>query len=104
MDWKKEGQFDEFLDVDEYRLTRLAGGGVITSIVMTTQDLEVKLGQRVCSNGRFGALKGTLGIIVEIKVPRENGRTTDVIVVRFEGARSPTHMKFHELNLSQQGA
>ncbi len=103
MDWKREGQF-EFLEVDGYRLTRIGGGGVITSVAVIVSGLEVKLGQRVYSNGQFGVPKGTLGLVVEIKAPRENGRTSDVVVVHFEGGCSPTHMKFHELNLSQQGA
>lgn len=99
MDWAREGSI-EFLDVDGYHLTRLASGGVITSIAVIVSGLEVKLGQRVYSNGGFGPSKGTLGIVVEIETPYENGRTADVIAAHFEGDSVSTHMKFKDLDFS----
>jgi len=98
MSWVKEGSV-EFLECAGYRLERFVNAGQITSIKF--YSLELKLGQRVYSNGRFGPPKGTLGIVVKIGIPYEDGRTNDVIVVHFEGESSSIHMKFRDLDFSQ---
>ncbi len=61
------------------------------------------LGQKVFSNGRFAATKGTMGIVVDLKMPYENGKTGDVIVVWFENHQAAKHMKFHDLEQVQVG-
>ncbi len=99
MDWAKEGPI-EFLEIGSYRLERFAGSGPVISIKIIASNLEVKLGQRVYSNGRFWAPKGTLGIVVGIGVPFENALTTDIIVVHFEGDYCPVHMKFRDLDFA----
>ena len=47
-----------------------------------------ELGQRVTANGRFGAPKGTVGVILRIIRPWENGRTSNFLAVEFPRQRA----------------
>ena len=47
-----------------------------------------ELGQEVVANGRFGATKGTVGVILRIIRPWENGRTTNFLAVEFPRQRA----------------
>ena len=76
-------------------LTWSSQGGRIIAIKQILR--EIKLGQRVYSNGNFAASTGTLGLVVAITPPFKNGRTTDIIQVWFEGDSSPSDMKFTDL-------
>jgi hypothetical protein len=62
-------------------------------------DREVKIGQRVVSNGRYPefAKEGVSGIVTKLDEPHTDGRTTDVINVWFEGNAYPHYMKFRDL-------
>lgn len=58
---------------------------------------EVKLGQRVYSNGRILVPEGVLGIIVKINEPDCEGRTTNIFDVWFEDHDHTTSMKIKDL-------
>lgn len=68
-------------------------------ILIRSGDHEVKIGQRVVSNGRYPefAKEGVSGIVTKLDEPHTDGRTTDVINVWFEGNAYPHYMKFRDL-------
>jgi len=71
---------------------------IIALTVKGLPCMRLQLGDRVTSNGRFVSKKGTEGSVVELKVPFENGRTNDVIIVKWEGNKIPASMKFKDLD------
>ena len=58
---------------------------------------NIELGQKVYSNGRIFAPKGTLGIVVGLHMPSESGRTSNIIEVWFEGFQNTREMKLKDL-------
>lgn len=72
-------------------------GGPILSV--KHGQVEIKLGQRVYSNGRIWYPAGTLGLVVNIRLPFERGRSYDILDVFFEGDSTSAHMKFKDLQL-----
>lgn len=66
-------------------------------------EKEIKLGQRVYSNGAFATPAGTMGLVVGIEFPHQWGRSSNIIRVWFEGYDMPDNMKFKEL-LLEKGA
>lgn len=68
-------------------------------VSVKSNDREVKIGQRVFSNGRYPefAKEGVSGIVVKLHEPHTDGRTTDVINVWFEGNSRDNAMKFKDL-------
>jgi hypothetical protein len=75
---------------DSYRAERSPGGAIVA---LTLWNATWRVGQEVVSNGRFGPPAGAVGVIEEILLPHENGRTSDVLIVRFRGADLPFSMK-----------
>ncbi|MBI5150952.1 MAG: hypothetical protein HZA34_00040 [Candidatus Pacebacteria bacterium] len=69
-------------------------GGQIVSAVYSGK--EIKLGQKVYSNGRIFVPAGTIGIVVEIHEPGD-GLTSNIFDVWFEGEPSATLMKTKDL-------
>ena len=59
----------------------------------------INVGQKVISNGRFGASRGTKGIVKKIDEPFSKGRTDDIICVLFNSHNFPNNMKFKDLEL-----
>lgn len=62
-----------------------------------TSGQLVVLGQKVFANGRYGAPNGTMGIVIGLNLPYEDDRTSDILVVWFEGFEHEHHMKFKDL-------
>ncbi|MDO8590615.1 MAG: hypothetical protein Q7R65_01410 [bacterium] len=58
---------------------------------------KIRLGDRVYSNGRIFAPKGTLGIVVGLHMPGESGHTSNIIQVWFEGFSGTRDMKTKDL-------
>ncbi len=71
--------------------------GTITVLTFGGQSLQV--GSTVKANGRFSVPAGTVGEVVHFLEPYESPNTTDIIMVLFEGRRSPEPMKFKDLVL-----
>jgi hypothetical protein len=86
---------EEMVEVHGHTVRRNIGG--IATQCQINGSSVVHLGQKVYANGRFGPADGTLGIVVGIDIPGENGRSTDIIEVWFEGEQSPLHMKTKDL-------
>ena len=76
------------LDVDD-------ASGVIKKITQLVQT--VCLDQRVLSNGRTHVPKGTLGTVVRIEYPYIAGRTSDVLVVRWDGRSEVSSTKMKDI-------
>ena len=70
-------------------------GRIISATDVSGQTFD--LGQTVVANGRFAALMGTVGTLIEIQRPWTDGRTSDFLVVLFDGHKVPSHMKPKDL-------
>lgn len=81
---------------DGIEYTKDDGGRIILAV---HSGREIKLGQKVHSNGRFMIPDGVLGIVVCIHEPGENGLTSNIFDVWFEGASSTTLMKTKDLRI-----
>jgi hypothetical protein len=91
----KISETEESVEVHGHTVRRYIGG--IATQCQINGSVVVHLGQRVYSNGRFGPPAGTIGIVAGIDIPGENGRSTNIIEVWFEGEQSPLHMKTKDL-------
>lgn len=78
---------------NSFDLTKEDGGRIISAVY---SGREVKLGQKVCSNGRIFVPDGTMGIVVCIREPGD-GLTSNIFEVWFEGEPSATLMKTKDL-------
>ncbi len=74
---------------------------VAVSIAGVTPRYRIGLGQLVFANGRYLVENGRLGIVVKIFLSFEEGRTTDILDVHFEGLRNACRIKFKDLDLEQ---
>ncbi len=70
-------------------------------VAITYSSKTVRLGQEVRASGRIFKEAGTVGKVIDLRTPFENGLTSDVIVVLFEGDDFPYYMKFKDLDLSR---
>ncbi|MDO8569819.1 MAG: hypothetical protein Q7R89_03575 [bacterium] len=85
-------------EVGEFKLYRLKSkrGVIRISNIMRS----VRIGQLVTASGRqYRVPKGTVGIVTKIVIPFNDGRTSDVIAVWFEGCDTSYFMKFEDLEL-----
>lgn len=74
---------------DTFRTRR----GKICSAVVNGR--KVRLYQEVVSTGRFVmARRGLVGTVIEIAKPGENGRTSHIVRVKWEGIDYPMWMDF----------
>lgn len=74
--------------------------GVIIAVRSNSQRIEV--GQRVYSNGRMFRPEGCGGTVVGIVEPYTHGRSSDILLVRWDG--SDAHClsaKFKDLDLPE---
>jgi hypothetical protein len=63
----------------------------------------VCIGDRVVSNGRFGAHDGTPGTVVAIDKPYTKSRTSNVVHVEWDGVgKTPKAMKLKDLRWSEE--
>lgn len=69
--------------------------GVIKSI--RSQSFFVSVGDSVVSNGRYRIEKDVPGTVVRIDYPYINGRTTDILVVRWDGQKQVLSMKIKDV-------
>lgn len=81
---------------DGIDFTKDDGGRIISA---THSGREIKLGQKVHSNGRYMVTDGILGIVIVIHEPGEKGLTSNIFEVWFEGASHPTLMKTKDLRI-----
>lgn len=79
---------------DAYRLERDEGGDVGLLMLHTRTFTR---GQAVIANGRFGMPPGSRGVIEWLVEPFTEGRTTNVIGIRFEGLGHLVWMKPEDL-------
>lgn len=77
-----------------FGLIKNDGGQIVSA---TYSGREIKLGQKVRSNGRILVPNGTVGIVVRIHEPGD-GLTSNIFEVWFEGEPSATLMKTKDLN------
>jgi hypothetical protein len=58
---------------------------------------SVNVGDTVISSGRIFSPAGTRGVVIGLSEPFTNGRTTDIIRVRWPNREGPAQMKFGDL-------
>ncbi len=85
----------EIVDVVGYQLHSVRGHRI--HMIRVSNGREIRLGQRVYANGRFGAEDGTLGLVTNLATPFSGCRTSDIIDVWFEGFDSAISMKAKDL-------
>lgn len=78
---------------NSFDLTKDDGGRIISA---EHSGREVKLGQKVFSNGRIFVPDGTIGIVVKIHEPGD-GLTSNIFDVWFEGSLDSSLMKTKDL-------
>lgn len=78
---------------NSFDLTKEDGGRIISA---TYSGREIKVGQKVYSNGRILVPDGTMGIVVGILEPGD-GLTSNIFAVWFEGETNTTLMKTKDL-------
>ena len=78
---------------NSFDLTKNDGGHIISAVF---SGREIKLGQKVHSNGRIFVPDGTMGIVVEIHEPGGD-LTSNIFDVWFEGEPGPSLMKTKDL-------
>lgn len=71
-----------------------AGDKIIT---LKSGKYNVELGGEVVANGRFFAQDGAVGYVVNIALPDQDGRTSNIIDVVFKGAHGISKMKLKDL-------
>lgn len=71
--------------------------GVIKSI--RSQSFFVSVGDNVVSKGRYRIEKDVAGTVVRIDYPYISGRTTDILVVRWDGRKEVLSMKIKDVQL-----
>lgn len=69
-------------------------GGQIVSAVYSGR--EIKLGQKIVSNGRIFVSDGTVGIVVRIHEPGD-GLTSNIFEIWFEGQHGSSMMKTKDI-------
>ncbi|HXV26704.1 MAG TPA: hypothetical protein VD862_01625 [Candidatus Paceibacterota bacterium] len=78
---------------------RIGDEGVITQAT-DAMGRSFRLGQRLTANGRFGAPRGSVGVLVQIHRPFYDGRTSDILKVLFENPVAlVVNMKIKDLEL-----
>ncbi|MDO8728385.1 MAG: hypothetical protein Q7K26_00670 [bacterium] len=85
-------------EVHGFKLFRLKSGPERV-IRITNGMFSVRIGQLITASGRYHVPIGTVGIVTSIAIPFEDGYSSDVIVVWFEGCDSTSFMKFADLQL-----
>ena len=82
-----------------FEITKDDGGRIISVIENADCAVarEIKLGQKVYSNGRLLIPDGIFGIVVGLHEPYHNSRTTNIFEVWFEGDSHTTFMKTKDL-------
>lgn len=78
---------------NSFDLTKNDGGRIISAIY---SGREIKLGQKVCSNGRILVADCTVGIVIGIHEPGGD-LTSNIFEVWFEGEPSAVLMKTKDL-------
>lgn len=66
-------------------------------IALKAGKFDLELGGEVVANGKYGVPAGTHGRIVELSMPDQQGRTSNVISVLFEQSRIVYEMKLKDL-------
>lgn len=89
----------KIINRDGWKYEVVEDTGEIHSVVMYGR--KVSLGDKVYSNGRYGARNGKAGIITRLFYFFEGKRTSDVIEVTFDDHSFPTDMKFEDLYFEQ---
>jgi hypothetical protein len=87
-------------EVGGFKIYRIGSGtNTATRITRGIYSVSVRVGQKVTASGRFLVPKGTIGIVTSLTVPGEDGRTSNVVAVWFEGLSKANFMKLEDLEL-----
>lgn len=97
----------EVIEIRDITIQRLKGNDAKEGIVAikygpkNTPGPIITLGQKVFASGRYRVKKGTMGIVIQLDLPYENGTTSDIIDVWFENFISSSLMKFEDLKIDK---